>query len=146
MNKTTVKQRLVDFMIEQGNTGFTYKQVIERLLKFERGEDYQYNWRSSDRGWFSDAFFGGRGYFLNGGGTCGIYKVDDKYFAKHYTKDEMIAHAETLFQNKMEMISKYAQYDFGDPSARQFSVDLQTKRAKTAHKRNLTRINNLNLA
>ena len=146
MNKTTVKQRLVDFMIQQGNKGFTYKQIIERLLKFERGEDYQYNWRSSDRGWFSDAFFGGKGYFLNGGGTCGIYKHEGKYFAKYYTKEEMVSHAETLFQNKMESINRYAQYNYIEPSVRQFSIDLQTKHAKTAHKRNLTRINNLNLA
>ena len=146
MKKKTVKEKLVDFMIAEGNNGMRYTDIIKHLLKMQYGEDREYDYKSPDRGWFSDAFYGSRGYFLNGGGTCGIYKHEGKYFAKYYTKEEMVSHAETLFRNKMESINRYAQYNFGDPSARQFSVDLQTKHAKAAHKRNLTRINNLNLA
>jgi len=107
--KGYVKQTLVDRMIADGNKGISYTDVIKHLLKIEHGEDYVYDYKSSDRGWFSDAFYGnsGKGYLINGAGICGIYKNDGKYYAKYYTKQEKVAYATNRLASTLKRLANY---------------------------------------
>lgn len=107
MKKISVKQRLVDHMLAVGNPGFTYTQVIERLLKFDRGEDYQYNSRSNDRGWYSDAISGINNYFMNGAGKCGLVKRDGLYYAKYFEKSERMYRAKKTMLRRIDYTTQY---------------------------------------
>ena len=90
MSNKSVKQRLVEYMMANGNN-FTYTEMIKALLLVNKGPDYKYDWKK-DRG-YAATNFSFRGYMTNGGGSCGVYKNDQgKWSAKMYTKDEMIDH------------------------------------------------------
>lgn len=85
MKKKTVKEKLIDYMLENGNS-FTYTEMIKQLLKIVKGDTYEYNYNSADRGWCS-SYFNERwnGYMINGKGSCGVYKNENgKYSAKYY--------------------------------------------------------------
>lgn len=87
MKQYTVKEKLVQYMMENGND-FTYTEMIKALLKLQYGPDFQYDWREH-RGYYATNF-SIRGYMTNGGGTCGVYKKENgKWAAKVYTKDEI---------------------------------------------------------
>jgi hypothetical protein len=87
MKKVTVKKQLVDFMITNGND-FTYTDVIKATLRICKGDDHKYDWRV-DRGFYATNF-SVRGYMVNGGGTCGVYKKPNgKWSAKYYTPEEI---------------------------------------------------------
>jgi len=91
MKKLSVKQQLVDIMIENGND-FRYTDMIKALLRICRGKDYVYN-REYDRGFYATNFSSGytRGYMVNGGGDCGVYKNEQgRWSAKYYTKADKI--------------------------------------------------------
>jgi hypothetical protein len=88
MNNPTVKQKLVDYMIANGNK-FTYTEMIKALLKLQSGGRHEYNWRR-DRGYFATNF-GEYGYMSNGSGDCGVFKGEDgKWSAKYYTEQEKL--------------------------------------------------------
>jgi hypothetical protein len=88
MSNKSVKQRLVEYMMANGNN-FTYTEMIKALLLINKGPNYKYKWQR-DRGYYgTNLSF--RGYITNGGGSCCVYKNDQgKWSAKMYTKDEMI--------------------------------------------------------
>jgi len=85
MKRKTNKEKLVDHMINNGND-FTYTEMITQLLKISRGQDYVYNYNSPDRGFQSTNFCKKyNGYMVNGKGTCGVYKNENKrWSAKYY--------------------------------------------------------------
>lgn len=90
MSNKSVKLRLVEYMINNGNN-FTYTEMIKALLLVSKGPEYIYDWRK-DRGYCATNF-SFRGYMTNGSGICGVYKNDQgKWSAKMYTIDEMINH------------------------------------------------------
>ncbi len=95
MSKKTLKQSLVDRMIAEGNKGIRYTDVIIHIKKIQTGdENTVYNWRI-DRGNsgtnLSTSHFAGKGggYLVNGGGTCGLYCENRKWYAKYFTQEEM---------------------------------------------------------
>lgn len=149
MKKKTVKEKLVDRMIAEGNNGIRYTDVIKHVLKITIGEDREYNYKSSDRGWFSDAFNGSRGYFVNGSGNCGLYKKDGKWFAKYYTKSEMMDHAIKRFADKCADFGRYSFSPWKSVEDQRVLLDTFNKNIAEAvkyHKRNVKRIDNLKLA
>lgn len=149
MKKKTVKEKLVDRMLAEGNKGITYTQVIKHVLKITIGEDREYDYKSSDRGYYSDAFYGGKGYFTNGGGNCGLYKKDGKWFAKYYTKSEMMDNAINRFAKKCANFGRYAFFTWKDAEDQRIRLETFNKNIAEAikyHKRTVTRINNLKLA
>lgn len=86
MKKMTAKQKLVNYMLVNGNS-FTYTEMIKALLKIQRGHDYVYDWKT-DRGYYATNF-SDYGYMTMGCGDCGVYKdTDGKWKAKYYTKEE----------------------------------------------------------
>lgn len=89
MKKVSVKKQLVDRMIAKGNN-FTYTEMIKETLRICRGEDYVYDPKSSDRGFYATNFSQTcNGYMVNGGGDCGVYKnFEGKWSAKYYTEQE----------------------------------------------------------
>lgn len=90
MSSKSVKLRLVEYMMENGNN-FTYTEMVKALLLITKGPNYKYNWQH-DRGYYATNL-SFRGYITNGGGSCGVYKNDQgKWSAKMYTKDEMISY------------------------------------------------------
>lgn len=90
MSSKSVKLRLVEYMMENGNN-FTYTEMVKALLLITKGPNYKYKWQR-DRGYYATNL-SFRGYITNGGGSCGVYKNDQgKWSAKMYTKDEMINH------------------------------------------------------
>ncbi len=91
MKKVTVKKQIVDFMIANGND-FRYTDVIKALLRICKGKNYVYN-REYDRGFYATNLSSGysRGYLVNGGGDCGLYKNEQgRWSAKYYTKADKI--------------------------------------------------------
>ena len=103
MKKQTLKSRLLDRIRHSGkaNEGVTYKEVITHILKMRHGEDYQVDWKSTDRGYFADAMRRGSGiqrymwspsfssimggYLVNGGGTEGLVKgANKKYYVREF--------------------------------------------------------------
>jgi len=90
MSSKSVKLRLVEYMIKNGNN-FTYTEMVKALLLITKGPNYKYKWQR-DRGYYATNL-SFRGYITNGGGSCGVYKNDQgKWSAKMYTKDEMISY------------------------------------------------------
>lgn len=86
MKRKTNKEKLVDHMINNGND-FTYTEMITQLLKISRGQDYVYHYDSPDRGFQSTNFCKKyNGYMVNGKGTCGVYKNENKRWSAKYYK------------------------------------------------------------
>lgn len=87
MKKKTLKEKLVDRMIAKGNN-FRYSEMIAEVLKISKGEDYVYDYKTADRGYFATNFVKHwNGYMVNGKGTCGVYKNEQgKWSAKYYSK------------------------------------------------------------
>ncbi len=108
MKKQTLKSRLLDRIRKEGKEeGVTYKEIVTHILKLKNGEDYQVDWKSNDRGYFSDALRKGSGiqrymqwpsftsvmggYLVNGGGTEGFVKTyNKKYVVRTFTKRERL--------------------------------------------------------
>lgn len=93
--KQTLKEQLVKYMIENGNK-FTYTQMIKALLKLTRPNE-TYDWREH-RGHFATNFSRPRGYMVNGGGNCGVYKGEDglwsgRFFTEKEIKSRKIKNA-----------------------------------------------------
>ena len=88
--KKSIKQQLVEYMIENGND-FRYTDMIKKVLKINKGEDYEYNHNSPDRGYWSCNFskHAGSGHMLRGGNCC-VYKNDrGRWSAKFFTQEEI---------------------------------------------------------
>ena len=85
MKRKTVKEKLVDHMLANGNN-FRYSEMIAQVLKITKGEDYVYNYKTDDRGYYSTNFCKiYNGYMVNGKGSCGVYRNESgKYSAKYY--------------------------------------------------------------
>jgi hypothetical protein len=82
----TIKKRLVDHMMENGND-FRYTDMIKYILKLNKGKDYVYNSNSPDRGYFATNFVKKwNGYMVNGKGPCGVYKNDNGRYSGIYYK------------------------------------------------------------
>lgn len=97
MKRVSKKQRLVDYMIASGNTGFTYTEVIKTLLKFRFGDSFKYD--SSYRGYYSSSISGINNYLLTGSGNCGLYKEGKLYYAQYFDKQTRINRA-TMGHNR----------------------------------------------
>ena len=87
MKKKTVKEKLVDHMLANGND-FRYTEMIAHVLKITKGEDYVYNYKTDDRGYYSTNFcITYNGYMVNGKGSCGVYRNEKgRYSAIYYKK------------------------------------------------------------
>lgn len=135
--KKTIKQKLVDRMIANGND-FTYTDMIKTLLKIQYGEDREYDWRSPDRGYYSDNFNRTHGYMTRGCGDCGVYKKENgRWSAKYYTKKEKLDYIlrEDLrnFQNDVINIWVWNQREF--PGGRtEYSKELKKSREALVQK------------
>ena len=82
--KKSVKQKLVEYMIENGNN-FRYTDMIKQLLKICKGDNYEYDY-NVDRGFYATNFNSFNGY-LRKGGTCCVYKnPSGTWSAKFFTK------------------------------------------------------------
>lgn len=139
--KGYVKQTLVDRMIADGNKGISYTDVIKHLLKIEHGEDYVYDRNSSDRGWFSDGFYGGKGYLVSGAGICGIYKNDGKYYAKYYTKQEKVEYATNRLASTLKRLANY--YVAESPWFTREELERSKKQALSSYKRSIESAKNM---
>ena len=85
--KKTVKEKLVDHMLENGNT-FTYTSMIKKILKIVKGPDYEYNYKSADRGFYATNFvLKWNGYMVNGRGSCGVFKNPSGLWSARYYKN-----------------------------------------------------------
>jgi hypothetical protein len=107
MTKQTIKTQLLNRIRKSGKAevGLSYKEVITHILKLTRGEHYQVDWRSNDRGHYAGAMRRGTGvvpnlfypsfasimggYLVNGGGTEGLIKNSEgKYIVRTFSKEE----------------------------------------------------------
>lgn len=90
MKKTSVKAKLVEYMISNGND-FRYTDMIKATLKIVKGQNYEYDYEH-DRGFYATNFSSGaNGYMVNGGGDCGVYKNEQgRWSAKYYTKEDKV--------------------------------------------------------
>ena len=110
-NKKTLKQSLVDRMIAEGNKGIRYTDVVTLIMKIRTGdENFKYDWKKH-RGVsgtnLSTSNFGGigGGYLVNGGGTCGLYTENKKWYAKYYTQEDL-DRREKFLDNRKERIRR----------------------------------------
>ena len=75
--KKTIKEKLVDYMLETGND-----------LKIVKGSDHEYNYNSADRGFYATNFcLRWNGYMVNGKGTCGVFKNPSGLWSARYYKN-----------------------------------------------------------
>ena len=87
--KKSNKQKLVEYMIANGNN-FRYTDMIKQMLKIVKGQNYEYDYNSSDRGFYGTNFDSHRGYMLHGGNCC-VYKNESgKWSAKFFTAEEIL--------------------------------------------------------
>jgi hypothetical protein len=85
--KKTIKEKLVDYMLENGND-FTYTSMIKKILQIVKGPDYEYNYKSADRGFYATNFnLRWNGYMVNGRGTCGVFKNPSGLWSARYYKN-----------------------------------------------------------
>ena len=85
--KKTIKEKLVDYMLENGND-FTYTDMIKKVLKIVKGSDHEYNYNSADRGFYATNFcLRWNGYMVNGKGTCGVFKNPSGLWSARYYKN-----------------------------------------------------------
>ena len=64
--KKTIKEKLVQHMIENGND-FTYTEMIKEVLRISKGHNYKYDHNSPDRGYYTTNFSKRwNGYMVNG--------------------------------------------------------------------------------
>jgi hypothetical protein len=85
--RETVKKKLVDHMLKNGND-FSYTEMIEFILKTNYGKMYQYDPTSSDRGYYATNFSKKwNGYMVNGKGPCGVYKNENGRYSATYYKN-----------------------------------------------------------
>jgi hypothetical protein len=83
--KNTVKKKLVDHMLKNGND-FSYTDMIRYILKETRKKDYDHN--SPDRGYYATNFSKKwNGYMVNGKGPCGVYKNENGRYSATYYKN-----------------------------------------------------------
>jgi len=84
--KETIKKKLVDHMIANGND-FSYTDMIKFILKTRYGKKYPYDCTTSDRGHYSTNFCKEwNGYMVNGKGPCGVYKKENGRYSGIYYK------------------------------------------------------------
>jgi hypothetical protein len=86
--KKSVKQKLVEYMIENGND-FRYTDMVKRLLKICRGESYEYDPASPDRGFYATNFNSFNGYLRKGGNCCVYKNPSGRWSAKFFTDTEI---------------------------------------------------------
>ena len=85
--RKTIKEKLVQHMIENGND-FTYTEMIKEVLRISKGHNYEYNHKSRDRGFYATNFSKRfNGYMVNGKGTCGVYKNENGRWNAIYYKN-----------------------------------------------------------
>ena len=137
--KKTVKQKLVEYMIENGND-FTYTEMIKALLLINYGPDLKYDWKEH-RGYHATNF-GSRGYMASGVGTCGVYKNDSgKWSAKFFTKQEMLEHR---IKSTIDRLTSLVRYDSSRITNRLHFVTNHLHRMNLAvdHRKNLAKFKN----
>ncbi len=86
--RKTVKAQLIERMVELGNTGITYTEMIKMVLDIVY-PGRKYDWRT-DRGFYSTNFtqpgrtwYGGntKGGYMIAGGTEQVFKYNGRWFA-----------------------------------------------------------------
>jgi len=88
--KKTVKAQLIERMVELGNPGITYTEMIKMILDIVR-PGHKYDWRT-DRGFYASNFTMPRtpwwnknivikGGYMVDGGKENVFKYNDRWFA-----------------------------------------------------------------
>ena len=84
--RKTVKAQLIERMVELGNTGITYTEMIKMVLDIVY-PGRKYDWRT-DRGFYSNGFaypgrewYNTKGGYMITGGTEQVFKYNGRWFA-----------------------------------------------------------------